>query len=179
VNAPDGIEPIVGWRCWRVLDTREGFVLASACNETRWPAGLALEASCSSLPAHDPPDAFCSCGIYAAREPELVLGYFPPVVSRAATIVAPAILGYDTVVVVGLVSLWGKVVEGEHGWRGRYAYPRELCVPSAIRHYRRSRGTCFDVFDSSALAEALAELYDVPARVTSSVHPRELELQCL
>jgi len=176
VSAPDSIEPVVGWRCWRVLDTRDGFALASASNETRWPARLALEAECCA--AHEPPDARCSCGIYAAREPELVLGYFPPVISRAATIIAPAILGYDTVVVVGLVSLWGDVVEGERGWRGRYAYPRELCVPSAIRHYRRGRGTRFEFFDSGALADALAGLYAVPARVTSSVRPRELELQC-
>jgi hypothetical protein len=179
VNAPDAIQPVVGWRCWRVLDTRDGFVLTSACNETHWPAGLALEAECSAERTHDPPDARCSCGIYAARGPELVLAYFPPVVSRAATIVTPAILGYDTVIVVGLVSLWGRVVEGERGWRGRYAYPRELCVPSAVRHYRRGRGTRFERFDSSAVADALAELYDVPARVTSSVNPRELELQCL
>jgi hypothetical protein len=178
VNTPDAIQPVVGWRCWRVLDGPEGFALASACNETRWPARLALEAACAAAPAHDPPDAYCSCGIYATRDPEPVLRYFPPVVSRAATIVAPAILGYDTVVVVGRVSLWGTVVEGERGWRGRYAYPRELCVPSAIRHYRRGRGTRFEAFDSGALADALAELYDVPARVTSSVQPRELELQC-
>jgi hypothetical protein len=176
VTAPDGIEPVVGWRCWRVLDTKDGFALNSATNDTRWPARLALEASCPSTGAHDSPSAACSCGIYAARQPELVLGYFPPVVSRAATIIAPAILGYDTVVVVGLVSLWGRVVEGERGWRGRYAYPRELFVPSAIRHYRRGRGTRFQVFDSRALADALAELYDVPAQVTSTVHPRQLEL---
>jgi hypothetical protein len=179
VSAPDTIEPVVGWRCWRVHDTRDGFVLVSASNETRWPARLALEAACRSAPAHEPPQVACSCGIYAAKEPGLVLGYFPPVVSRAATIIAPAILGYDTVVVVGLVSLWGEVVEGVRGWRGRYAYPRELFVPSAIRHYRRGRGTRFEVFDSPALADSLAALYDVPAHVTRTVNPRELELQCL
>lgn len=179
MNAPDSIEPVVGWRCWRVLDTRDGFALASTTNETRWPVRLALEATCPHDPRHPPPAAFCSCGVYAAKEPDLVLGHFPPVVSRAATIIAPAILGYDTVVVVGLVALWGEVIVGDRGWRGRYAYPRELFVPSAIRHYRRGRGKRFEVFDSPALAEALSELYDVPAQVTRTVQPRQLELQCL
>ena len=176
--APDAIEPVVGWRCWRVVDTREGFVLSSASRTVFWPPGLAFEAFCPAED-HDPPAACCSCGVYAARSPELVLEYFPPVVRSAATIIAPAILGYDTVMAVGLVSLWGEVVEGDRGWRGRYAYPRELFVPSAVKHYRRGSGKRFEVFDSADLAGALGELYDVPAQVTRTVRPRELSLQCL
>ncbi len=172
--APDAIEPVVGWRCWRVLDTHDGFVLASTTTPTRWPARLALEATCPSGAPHPPPSPLCSCGIHAAKAPELVLSYFPPVVRSATTIIAPAILGYDTVMAVGLVSLWGDVVEGEHGWRSRLAYPRQVLVPSAVKHYRRGRGKRFEVFDSRDLAEALGELYGVPAHVTRSVRPREL-----
>jgi hypothetical protein len=177
VNVPDSIEPVVGWRCWRVLDDRDGFVLASANHPTRWPPGLALEAGCQEGD-HAPPASGCGCGVYAARAPELVLRYFSPAVTRAATIITPAILGYDTVLAVGLVSMWGKVVEADLGWRGRYAYPRELLVPAAVKHYRRGPGTRFDVFDSTDLASALGELYGVPAGVTPSVRPRELVLKC-
>ena len=31
---------------------------------------------------------------------------------------------------IGTVSLWGGVVECEHGWRAGFAYPREIFVPS-------------------------------------------------
>jgi hypothetical protein len=169
---------VVGWRCWRVIDTGDDFVLESANRTTRWPASVALEASCSVDHPHTIPAPECACGIYAARTPELVLGYFPPVVRRAATIIAPAILGYDKVVAVGLVSLWGDVIEGALGWRGQYAYPRELFVPSAVRHYRRGQGRRFEVFDSDDLAGALRAMYAVPAHVTRSVRPAELALRC-
>jgi hypothetical protein len=175
---PDSIEPVVGWRCWRVVDTREGFVLSSASRGIAWPPGLALEAACPRGD-HDPPSERCSCGIYAAREPELVLSYFPPVVRSAVTIVSPAILGYDSVMAVGTVSLWGDVVESERGWRAQYAYPRELLVPSAVKHYRRGVGRRFQVFDSGAIAGSLGDLYGVPAGVTRTVRPGALAAQCL
>jgi hypothetical protein len=178
VSAPDSIEPVVGWRCWRVIDTPDGFELASVNRTTRWPAGLALEATCSVDASHGTPVPECACGIYAARAPDLVVGCFPPVVRSAATIIAPAVLGYDTVVAVGLVSLWGDVIEGALGWRGQYAYPRELFVPSAVRHYRRGRGKRFEVFDSDKLAAALRDLYAVPVSVTRTVRPAELALRC-
>jgi hypothetical protein len=174
VSVPDAIEPVVGWRCWRVRDSADGFVLESATNATRWPPRFALEAACDDVEGHRPPLPTCRCGIYAARDPGLVVGYFPPAIRPARTIITPAILGYDTVVAVGLVSLWGEVVEAGHGWRGQFAYPKELHVPSAVKHYRRRHGKRFDVFDSSDLAAALSALYDVPASVTRSVRPAEL-----
>lgn len=175
---PDAIEPVVGWRCWRVVDTRDGFVLTSANRATRWPPGLALEAACASE-EHAPPAERCSCGIYAASDPSLVLDYFPPVVRSAVTILSPAILGYDSVLAVGTVWLWGDVVESDRGWRAQYGYPRELLVPSAVKHYRRGVGRRFQVFDSSAIARSLGALYGVPAGVTRTVRPGALAAQCL
>jgi hypothetical protein len=32
--------------------------------------------------------------------------------------------------VIGLVSLWGSVVEGDRGWRASRGYPRRLYVPA-------------------------------------------------
>jgi hypothetical protein len=181
VAAPDAIEPVVGWRCWRVLDAADGFELISANQDTRWPPGLALAATCDEgsppHPApHRPPALSCTCGIYAARDPHLLLGYLSPAIRRAATIITPAVMGYDTVMAVGLVSVWGDVIEGELGWRGQYAYPREILIPSAVKHYRR-RGRRFRVFDSTDLAKILGDLYDVPTRVARSFRPRTLALQ--
>jgi hypothetical protein len=31
--------------------------------------------------------------------------------------------------VIGIVSLWGKVLEHEQGWRASHAYPRHLWLP--------------------------------------------------
>lgn len=173
MHAPDAVEPIVGWRCWHVRDTRDGFVLTSTNRATRWAPGFALESSCERA-GHRTPTTRCTCGIYAAREPGLVASFLPPAIRSAATIVTPAILGYDTVVAVGLVSLWGDVIEGELGWRGRFAYPKELYVQAAVKHYRRGHGNHFEVFDSADLAAALGTLYGVPAQVTRSVRPAEL-----
>jgi hypothetical protein len=35
--------------------------------------------------------------------------------------------------VIGTVSLWGTVVEGERGWRASHAYPRRIYVPVPSR----------------------------------------------
>jgi hypothetical protein len=74
---------------------------------------------------------------------------------------------------VGLVSLWGKLIECDWGWRGELAYPRQLYVPIGVRHYRRTRHGVVS-FDSVGLASGLEELYRVPARVTASVRPEAL-----
>jgi hypothetical protein len=57
--------------------------------------------------------------------------------------------------VAGVVQLWGRVVQHEHGYRAEYARPLKLLtVPSLMR----SR-------DAEALLEAIAERYAIQ-RVT-------------
>jgi hypothetical protein len=34
---------------------------------------------------------------------------------------------------IGLVSLWGSVVEGETGWRATFAYPKRIFLPRSER----------------------------------------------
>jgi hypothetical protein len=53
------------------------------------------------------PDEYCTCGIYALK-------------SRAAIVCSPYAREADA---VGAVSLWGKIVPGEDGYRAQYAYP--------------------------------------------------------
>jgi hypothetical protein len=91
-----------------------------------WEPRRELVAECEH--GHVAPELACGCGIYAAREPEEALRYAlgrdePHVVGR----------------VLGLVALWGRVVEGEHGWRAQRAYPYELELEEVSRRYGVAR----------------------------------------
>jgi hypothetical protein len=172
VLVPDAVEPVVGWRSWRVVDSPDGLVLVSACRPTRWPPRRPAQGSCETRGhAEPPPD--CTCGIYAAAQPLLPVTYLPPHVKATETIRTQAILGYDVVMGVGLAALWGVVVECPFGWRAQYGYPRALCVPRGIRHFRR-RGRVVDVLGSERIAGELAELYGIPVHVAASLHPARL-----
>jgi hypothetical protein len=112
-SPPDLVEPIVGWRVWRV-DRRHR--LCSALRDEAWQPHRAFAAGCSS--DHAAPDPRCTCGIYAVRRPQdarlyLVGRNSPEAVHR----------------VLGRVALWGRVVEYERGWRAERAYPSRLWVP--------------------------------------------------
>lgn len=122
-----------------MVQQRRRFRLRSVVFDTIWPTETELTAGCNRLwtrvrnrlawrsdPVHDAPVSRCSCGIYATSDPELAAEYLylysevhqPHVVYRA----------------VGLVSLWGSVVEGESGWRAAHAYPKHLFLPPSQRH---------------------------------------------
>jgi len=121
-----------------VVQQRRRFRLRSVVFDTIWPTDVELTAGCNRLwtrvrnriawrsePVHEVPVSRCSCGIYATSDPELAAEYLylysevhqPHVVYRA----------------VGLVSLWGSVVEGESGWRASRAYPKRLFLPPSQR----------------------------------------------
>jgi hypothetical protein len=171
VAVPDAVEPVVGWRCWRVADGSDGLVLMSAHHPMRWAPGWAAEASCSA--PHAVPHENCSCGIYAARDPGRAVAYLPPHLKATLRARQPEILGYDVVMALGRVDLWGKVVEAEWGWRAERGYPRELFLPAGVRHYRRSPSRVA-VLDAAAVSAALAELYGVPVRATATLEPGTL-----
>lgn len=123
-----------------MVQQRRRFRLRSVVFDTVWPAETELTAGCNRLwtrvrnrfawrsdPVHEVPVWRCSCGIYATSDPELAAEYLylysevhqPHVVYRA----------------VGLVSLWGSVVEGEAGWRASHAYPKRIFLPSSRRRH--------------------------------------------
>jgi len=127
--APDYMEPIVGWRTWLVLLEGGDFRLRSVVYDALWPPGRELVASClrHRLPwrrrsGHVPPARRCRCGIYAAKEPEDAASYLE---GRSW---ADALSDQR---VIGTVSLWGRVVECERGWRASHAYPKMIYVPPA------------------------------------------------
>lgn len=111
LGIPDGIEPLVGWRYWRA---DEGW-LCSLNKLKTWPARRPLVAQCHLGMDHGPlPGEQCGCGIYAAVD-----------LPTLKELVQPAL---DSPIVVGEVSLWGKVIPAELGYRAEFAYPRRLWV---------------------------------------------------
>jgi hypothetical protein len=133
--------PVIGWRVWIVTATTDGLRLGSVLHDQVWAPGTTALASCQRheglfaepLPPHQTPSPVCGCGFHAARDPVDALSYLQGR-DEAATICR----------LLGEVTLWGRIVETERGWRAAAAYP--------VRFY---------VADE-AIAEALG-VYGVPA----------------
>ncbi len=125
--------------CWH-----EGVpVLQSIYHPTVWPADSPLHATCEKAwspfsflrqifthspgeKPHTPPALDCRCGIYAMSrveldaQRELALGFGIPI--------------------CGVVQLWGRVVQHEHGFRAEYARPLQLVeAPSLWRGREEKR----------------------------------------
>jgi hypothetical protein len=67
-----------------------------------------MTARCSARRAHHSPDPSCTCGLYAFKSKTVLRSpktWFP---------------------VIGTVSMWGRIVEHERGWRAEHAYPDRL-----------------------------------------------------
>jgi hypothetical protein len=141
VNAPDYAEAIIAWRAWLVVADGEKIRLSSVVHKTVWTPRCQLEASCHrttlSFPrlwrkkpsGHSAPAEDCRCGIYGARDLERAASYLPainPARCLASNLwlepLHPPLLNGA----IGHVSLWGSVVECEHGWRASHAYPERL-----------------------------------------------------
>jgi hypothetical protein len=108
VRAPDLIEPVVGFRAWRLDDD---FLLSPSTDEW-WPPGTELAARClrgthlEPAPAHD-----CDCGIYA---------YYEAYTSATWYATRPA----DSI--PGAVLAWGRIEASYAGMRAQFA--RLLCL---------------------------------------------------
>jgi hypothetical protein len=117
-SAPDLIDPIVGYRQWRLA----GGVLMSLFNDTRWRR-MDLTARCDGG-AHHPecvPDHHCSCGIYA---------YYDPCPRTASAVTRD--------LVAGAVILWGTVELHATGLRAEHAQIVALELPLSLGAKRRS-----------------------------------------
>ncbi len=163
-GAPDYIEPVEGWRVWRVAPLDGDVVLQSVFVNAVWEPGRPLEARCEHRRRspwrpwrvyrndHPAPDEECSCGIYAASARSAARRYLG--------VPSPISAGIR---VLGRVALWGDVVESENGWRASCAYPSLLYVPLAGDHARRS-------LRRRAVVDALAvglEAYGVPVELVA------------
>jgi hypothetical protein len=139
--APDFVEPVVGWRIWRIADEHGEIKLKSLFCEAEWPSLEPLEARCEAprlfwqrrSARHEAPECDCDCGIHAAPWSEI------------ASVLNSGLPRSRLALVVGEVSLWGRVVEAQRGWRAAFAYPRRLSLialdgQSRRRVGRRARG---------------------------------------
>lgn len=108
-SAPDLIEPVLGFRQWRV--SRDG--LRSLHCDERWTSAT-MEARClvGTHPDDEAPVPECQCGLHAwyRRTPRL---------ASAAT----------ADLVCGAVVLWGRIELHAQGMRGQYARIVALALP--------------------------------------------------
>ena len=129
MRVPDMVHVITGWRGWTLKNGRLG---ALGIDET-WPAKEALRATCKNggNENHLAPAWSCQCGVWAFKDLDLLI----------------AAIGssYKSIKVIGSVSLWGRVIETENGYRAQYAYPSELWLLDGA-------------------LEELGLIYDVPIR---------------
>lgn len=122
---PDYAEPLRAWRLWAIEDVSGTARLRSVYQRCVWPTGVPLAAHCHAQrfllwrrSPHEVPVDTCSCGIYAVGADRI----------RGLWRDSEQTPGFP--LAIGSVSLWGAVVECEHGWRAGFAYPREIFVPS-------------------------------------------------
>jgi hypothetical protein len=168
-SVPDGVEPVVGWRVWDVVELDGSLRLCSLAFWSVWLPCRAAAATCRralaeaglrGLPPHAAPQARCTCGIYATQTAAQVLAYSRGVRRRADTVHR----------VAGRAALWGTVVECEGGWRASHAYPAALYVPEAKRRALRPTRPALL---AEQVAVALAE-YRVPVELVACAQDRRL-----
>lgn len=106
ITVPDLIEPITGYRLWKLLPDGR---LQSIADSWIWEPGVANKARCNKGEDHlgEEPRLGCGCGFWALKS-----------IQRAAY--------YGNYGVIGEVALWGRVVVGRDGWRAQYAYPKRI-----------------------------------------------------
>ena len=129
------MEPVLGWRCWRILpfnrlDGTGTFRLSAVGTlglPKTWEPRKPTAAVCSAYDTgHEAPWPSHECGLWALNRREAafrrMLRYMRMQHGKKA--------GWA----FGQVSLWGRVIEHEKGWRSQYAYPRTLAVHSLDPH---------------------------------------------
>jgi hypothetical protein len=110
-----------------------------------WAPGRPMIAECmhgpsllerlGQRPRHEAPENRCECGIYGASLEQAM----PYLAETPCSGVGR---------VLGLVALWGVVIECERGYRASCAYPSRLYVPSDASYD--------PTLDAAAIAERLA-----------------------
>ena len=138
-QAPDLIEPIVGYRGWRYTTTDRGVDLFAIGRMPDWSLAKSdWEGACSSWvtascryvlePTHVAPDEDCTCGYYAARSADDVAMFGIAGDPQAADDLEDE--GADGTV-LGRVLLAGKVIEHAYGYRAERARIAEL-IPTTL-----------------------------------------------
>ena len=149
MELPDefGIEPLLGYRGWQVVDAGDGSGPALKSLHVSYVWERQVEAVCH-LPAvmyfqhrHDgrlSPDPSCSCGIYA-QLPEHPLTEWDT--AKRAKVSAS-----------GTIAMWGRIIQCERGYKAQYAEIQEPVVLDL---------TCIAGCESQPVRVALPELSQV------------------
>jgi hypothetical protein len=150
-RVPDGISPIVAYRCWPYerdgLGARLGELAGGSPAEDRsaWEGASSsrwVRASCRPdgkvQTIHEAPLETCSCGFYAVKELFSLTDFVPGILDLSGRAVlgvnelfsrrdiVPRIQDHTAGVVLGKVQLAGKIVEHELGYRAERARIVEL-----------------------------------------------------
>lgn len=120
-EAEHQIEPVLGWRAWRLRRIEGGLRIVPTTPRSAWEPRVAIHATCSGshtreymvynpelAATHRSPEPGCTCGIHAIKDPGRL--------ARAGRSAA----------VVGRVAMWGRVIEHTKGYRAEFAYPSRL-----------------------------------------------------
>ena len=177
--ADPATEPIVGMRTWHLAAARP-LLLPAGAGVDRWEPRVVQIARCGDSRLlrllrgrHDSPGEACRCGIHAHRcLQDFERGYVP---------------AYPPPSVVGTVSLWGKVIEHERGWRAARAYPARLrlvCVLCAWVEPGAGRPEVIHTFDGHVAPlcwkhEEGIELPDGRRTMPASIDPDDLQAALL
>jgi hypothetical protein len=118
--APDLVEPVIGFREWRLRGDRllsqhtdvawEGETMAAECLPGRFSVHRGPGLHADPSPAPD-----CACGLYACFEPY----------RRWASSV-------DWTLIAGAAALWGRIQVHRSGMRAQYARPVVLALPPRL-----------------------------------------------
>jgi hypothetical protein len=123
-------EAIVAWRLWHVRRHDGDYRLESfTWHHVSWPARSRFEAECATHRDAAPVRGH-ECGIYAFKTRELAVDLLRRYTGvrqyygRRHQELPPLRQGCP--IALGRVSLWGRIVTRENGFRAQYAYPYDL-----------------------------------------------------
>jgi len=155
-TVPDLVDPVVGFRAWRIVGGRllspyipcrwEGRVVHAEC----WPANRSLVRGRGWLAEpHVSPHPACQCGVYAYHRPG-VQAYYG-----------------EWEWVEGVVTVWGRIEAHREGLRAEHARVEALARPPAAEPARRTRVQAI----AAQLGCALVEREDLPAAASGVGRP--------
>jgi hypothetical protein len=117
VDVPLSLEPVLGWRDWRLTWVDGELRLQAMASPDTWAPHEAPSARCLISGHPETPGAWCTCGYHSACSVEALAG--AGVFGRGVS-------------VIGAIAMWGTVIEHAQGARSTHAYPARLrlvCSP--------------------------------------------------